>query len=282
MTDLFPPDAVIRRVNLEPAVALGAGRALVLQLANPAVAQGVADHSEFQRNPFARLQGTLEAMYAIVFGPADLARGVARRVRWIHELVVGPGYRANDPEHLLWVHATLADTALRCYQRMVRPLPPELAETYYQEMKVVAELFGVPVADQPATLADFERYVADTVASLEVTDAGRELAGFVVDPTLPLRLHVPLAPPLRLHRLVTVGATPAAVRDQLGWSWDERRQARLDRLEAHMRRLARATPRSARTAPARANGRLLLWQARRHVERFEARAGAHPAPPTAA
>ena len=77
--DHFPRGSVIRRVNIEPAIMFGAGRALLLQLAHPAVAQGVDDHSDFKGNPFKRLQGTLEATYAVVFGSDELAHGVGRR-----------------------------------------------------------------------------------------------------------------------------------------------------------------------------------------------------------
>ena len=59
------PTHIVRRVVAEPAVFFGAGRALLLQVAHPSVAQGVADHSEFQANPFKRLFGTLEATYAV-------------------------------------------------------------------------------------------------------------------------------------------------------------------------------------------------------------------------
>ena len=61
MADFFPEGAVIRRVSIEPALMLGAGRALLLQLAHAPVAQGVQDHSDFRGNPFRRLLGTLEA-----------------------------------------------------------------------------------------------------------------------------------------------------------------------------------------------------------------------------
>jgi uncharacterized protein (DUF2236 family) len=66
MADAFPRDSIIRRINDEPAIMLGAGRALLLQLAHPHVAAGVDEHSKFQRNPFKRLQGTLEAVYTMV------------------------------------------------------------------------------------------------------------------------------------------------------------------------------------------------------------------------
>ena len=271
---MFGSDAVIRRVSAEPALLFGAGRSLLLQLSHPAVAQGVQDHSEFKRNPFARLQGTLEAVNAMVFGSEELAAGVGRRVRWIHDFVAGTGYAANDPANLLWVHATLLDTALRCYRDLVEPLSAEDAETYYREMMRVAEAFGLPLEQQPPTLADFRTYFDETVASMEVTDVGRDLASFIVDPTLPLNLHVPMRPLLRTQRIVSIGTLPASLRAQLGFSWDARDQARLERVERRVRRVFRAMPRAIRTAPIRVNAVQLLWMADRHVKQFDAKRAA--------
>ena len=269
MTDHFPKGSVIRKVNNEPAIMFGAGRALLLQLAHPAVAQGVQDHSEFKKNPFKRLQGTLEATYAVVFGSADLARGVGRRIQWIHEFVVGPGYTANDPANLLWVHATLCDTALRCYEELVEELSPAEAETYYQEMKQVAIVFGVGLEHQPDTLADFRAYFETTVAAIEMTEVGKDLAGFILDPALPLGLHVPFKPLLSLQRLFTLGSLPSSLRDQLDVEWGAREQARYDRAQRAVHRVFRTLPRPVRTSGNLIGGPILLWMAGRHVRQFE-------------
>jgi len=271
----FPRSAVIRRVSAEPAVALGAGRALMLQLAHPSVAAGVQDHSEFKANPFKRLQGTLEAMYGVVFGSDELADGIGRRIQWIHTFVVGPGYTANDPGLLLWVHATLFDTARRCYEQFVEPLSPADLETYYEEMATVAERFGCPRSAQPATCVAFDDYFAETVAAIEVSDVGRDLGGFILDPTLSLGLHVPLRPLLRLQRLLTVGSLPPSLRDQFGFAWTDADQRRHDPTVRRLRQLFRVTPRPIRTFGTRVQGVYLLWLARRHVRAFEAR---HPRP----
>jgi len=270
MADAFPRDSIIRRINDEPAIMLGAGRALLLQLAHPHVAAGVDEHSEFQRNPFKRLQGTLEAVYTMVYGPAELADGVGRRVQWIHTFVTSPAYRANDPANLLWVHATLLDTALGCYERLVRPLGDDERDAYYEDMTVVAERFGCPRAAQPAGYREFRDYFDEQVGTIEVTDVGRRLARDVIEPDLPLKLHVPLVPLLRTQRLVTIGTLPEPIREQFGFEWTDVHQRRLDRVHALARAYNRVVPRTARIAPGHAHGRLLLAQARRHVARFEA------------
>lgn len=276
-TPAFPPGSVIRRVNEEPAIMFGAGRALLLQLAHPAVAAGVDEHSDFQSNPFKRLRGTLEAVYAMVYGSADLADGVGRRVQWIHEFVVGPEYRANEPANLLWVHATLLDSALGCYQRLVAPLGDDEVETYYQEMTEVAVRFGCPRSEQPETYADFQAYWDEQVSTMRVTDAGRRLGRQIVSPHLPVRAHVPLRPVIGLHRTVAVGTLPAPLREQFGWTWDDRNQRRLDRIEGRARRLFAVTPHAVRTGPVHLNGRYLLRQADQHVRAFDARTAAKAA-----
>ena len=96
MDGLFPRGSVIRRVDGEAVLLLGGGRALLMQIAHPKVAAGVADHSGFAEDPFGRLQRTLEATYTIVFGTEEQADLVARQLWAVHEHVTGPGYPAND------------------------------------------------------------------------------------------------------------------------------------------------------------------------------------------
>ena len=202
---------------------LGGGRALLMQLAHPLVAAAVAAHSGFQSDPFARLQRTLETSYVIVFGTVDQARDAAAAVRAVHERVVGEGYRAEDPALLLWVHATLVDTALRVHKRFLRPLRPADAERYYQESAVVAELLGLPRAAQPADLAAFRDYVRTPVGDLEITDTARRLAHDVLHPRIPW----PVQPLAELGRQLTAGLLPLPLRLQYGLSWDANRERAL-------------------------------------------------------
>ncbi|MDQ2648958.1 MAG: DUF2236 domain-containing protein [Actinomycetota bacterium] len=277
MTQHFPKQAPIRRINLEPAIGLGAGRALLLQLAHPAVAQGVEDHSEFKRNPFKRLQGTLEATIGVVYGSKELAEGIGRRLHFIHQFIVGADYSANEPDLLMWVHATLLDTALRCRETFVGPLDPDEAETYYQEMSQAAVHFGVALEDQPATLADFREYMATTMDSLQVSDVGKELIGFILEPKLPFGAHVPFIPVLKFQKLVTLGSLPDSIRSQLPVRWGPREQARYDRVERLVRTLFRATPYVVRTGPTRLSIPFMVALAQRQVDKFDTQQAARRA-----
>ena len=109
----------------------------------------------------------------------------------------------------------------------------------------------------------------DNAAEIEVTDVGRDLAGFILDPELPLGLHVPLKPVLAMQRLFTLGSLPAVVRDQLDVTWGSADQARYDRAQRRVRSVFRALPTPIRTAGNRLGGPVLLWMAGRHVRQFD-------------
>src|SRR5437868_3624064 len=55
---IFGPDSVIWRIDREAAVFLGAGRALLLQLAHPWVAAAIAQHSRSLTDPIGRFHRT--------------------------------------------------------------------------------------------------------------------------------------------------------------------------------------------------------------------------------
>ncbi|MGH2727734.1 MAG: oxygenase MpaB family protein, partial [Actinomycetota bacterium] len=85
----FGPGSMNWRVNKEQVMLLGGGRALLLQLAHPMVAAGVAQHSDFASDPLKRLRRTLDATLAIVFGTIAEAERAAAQVRAVHNAVRG-------------------------------------------------------------------------------------------------------------------------------------------------------------------------------------------------
>ncbi len=57
----FTPGAAIRRIGGENILPLGGGRALLMQIAHPLLARGVAEHSNFGADRRRRLLGTLHS-----------------------------------------------------------------------------------------------------------------------------------------------------------------------------------------------------------------------------
>jgi uncharacterized protein (DUF2236 family) len=247
----FPPESVIRRVGNSPLVPLlGGGPAVLLQVAHPLVAVGVARHSDYNRDLWRRLLRTLRALYLIVYGSKEEAEHAGAAVQAVHAHVqgttterlgrfpAGTSYTASDPDLMLWVHATLVETSLTAYSRFVGPLDTDEEESYYREMAVVGRLFGTPAPVIPARLADFRDYLRAQLSGpdLCVTDPAREVAAVILEARLP--------PPLRLlapaHRLSTAGLLPARLREEYGLGWSRAHAAALA-LAARSVRLA-ATP----------------------------------------
>lgn len=254
---------------MEPVIALGGGRALLLQVLHPLVAAGVEQHSDFQADPFRRGFRTVDVMLKLAFGDAATSKRQADLLRAIHTKVEGVSsagvpYRALDPELLLWVWATLVDVSMLMYERTVRPFEPGERERYYEEQKLVAYASGVPHLACPRTCSDFESYVARTIASdLSVTSVARIVAYAGRHPPLPW----PLGPVAgMLTTLVTAGLLPPHLRAALGYRWSSRHQLAMWTLFAVLRALARITPRRLREVPNRYLVRrktpLGLWRGR--------------------
>jgi len=157
---LFPPSSVFWRVNRELASGLAGPRAVLMQIAHPLVAAGVADHSRFRKQRFARLYRTSMAAAAITFGSRELALRVIRSINRKHEKVHGtlrtqsgifpPGtpYDANDPELKLWVLSTITDSTLLTYESFVGPLTDRDREEYYRD-SLLARRAAIPPPTLP-------------------------------------------------------------------------------------------------------------------------------------
>ena len=215
---LFPSDSVIRRVYADSVCGMGAGTALLLQLAHPSIAQGVHDHSNYEHRPLDRLFGTLYATSAVVFGSRADADAIGDAIGRVHTKVNGPGYSALDPELLCWVNATLLGTAAQLYQRMIKPLTTAELDSFVSDSRRVGEVFRCPLDAQPATWAEFETYWQTTIDSLVVGDTARAVAGSLLSGQgLPLR---PMwKPTLVAARALTAATLPPRLRDEYGLPW---------------------------------------------------------------
>jgi len=247
---LFGPGTVAWRVNGEGVLLLGGPRALLMQIAHPSVAAGVTDHSDFPAEPFARLWRTMDAMLWVSFGDSEQSRAAAEQVTGVHGRVGGRrsdgvAYRAMDPDLLLWVHATLVDTALDVYRRFFRPLPDVDEERYYGEMKRQARAMHVPPDALPKGLDAFRAYVRETMDRLEVSEEASRLAPPILRPPLP----VPLRPVGAIQELITIGILPARLREGYGLAWNRARDRALAASSAAARAMVPRLPEVLRRWP---------------------------------
>ncbi|MEJ2645101.1 MAG: oxygenase MpaB family protein [Gammaproteobacteria bacterium] len=200
----FDPHSVFWRVAREPVLLVAGMRALLMQVAHPKVAQGVADHSRYREDPLGRGIRTFSAVYAMVFGTRDQAIAAALKVHGIHRRVQGrvrdplpagmdPAYSANAPELLFWVAATLLDSSVVAYEAFVEPLSGEEKEGLYQDSKLFGQLFGVPRDRYPQTWPDFARWMDAAYGAdrLVVTATARDICDSLLRGTWFTRLLAP-------------------------------------------------------------------------------------------
>jgi uncharacterized protein (DUF2236 family) len=248
----FGPGSMAWRIDGEALVLAGGTAALLMQLAHPAVAAGVAQHSDFQADPFARLRRTLNASYAVVFGTTSRAERAIRRMNAIHGAVrgvipeSGERYDARDPALLLWVHATLVDTALRVHDTYVARLSAAEQQAYHAESRQIAIRLGVPADVVPETLVELRAEMLRSMAdgTVRVSATARALASSVLYPT-----RFPPRAVWDMGHLISMSVLPEPIRRGYGLSWSPARQRGMDRVGALSRRLLPLVPRRIRRVP---------------------------------
>jgi uncharacterized protein (DUF2236 family) len=187
---VFGPASLTWRVHREAAIFLGAGRALLLQLAHPYVAAAISEHSRTLADPVGRFHRTFNITFTLVFGTLDQAPRAARQLHQRHSAIqgvlpraVGPfaagaHYRANDVAALRWVYATLIESALMAHDLVLPAVSAHERELYYAESRRFAAVFGVPASALPPDWAGFATYceAMRRPGSLAVSDAARRIA----------------------------------------------------------------------------------------------------------
>src|SRR5262249_4411793 len=130
---IFGPNSLTWRIDREAVIFLGAGRALLLQLAHPWVAAAVAEHSRTFADPLGRFHRTFDLVFTRVFGTRDAALAAARHLHQRHAGIagrlpaaIGPfeagsPYLANEVSALRWVHATLVESAVIVHDLILPP-----------------------------------------------------------------------------------------------------------------------------------------------------------------
>ncbi len=246
---------ISRRINAERVLIIAWLRAILLQLAHPLVAAGVAEHSTFRGGTKAalfRLHHTIDAMLALSFGAdrernaaLDAIRAIHRRVHGSLSVACGPfaagtRYSAEDPELLLWVHVTLIESVLLGYELMVGRLTPAERDRYCAESADVAVALGARAEAVPRTWSALRSAVDSASETLVVCEQARTLAAALLTPFGGWFGRNAVSPILSLF---AAGQLPATVRTQYGFPWNSARERRFFRLIALLRVVRRLMPR---------------------------------------
>ncbi len=228
-TGYFTDDSMLRRVHRERAIALSGPRALLMQAAHPLAVTGLLAHSSAMDEPYDRLARTAAVMSTIGWGTREDADRVTAHVRSMHKRVngkikepvgrfpAGTPYRADQPDLLLWVLFTLVDSGIVVYRKYVGALSREEEAGYWDDYKVVGELFGLARADMPDTIADLDDYRREMLHgdTLLVTDWARQRAReIVLEPPVPWIAQ----PLLQTANFITIALLPDRIRREYGFA----------------------------------------------------------------
>jgi uncharacterized protein (DUF2236 family) len=181
----FEPDSVTRRVHSDlPPMLIGGLAALLFQMLHPLAMAGVAQHSNYRKDPLGRLERTAMFLGTTTFGSRADAEVAIARVRRVHDSVVGVAsdgrpYAAGDPDLLTWVHAAEVHsflTAALVYGP--RPLARADQDRYVDEMSRVAYALGA--VDVPRSTAELAEYFVAVRPELRLTPEAKVARNFVL------------------------------------------------------------------------------------------------------
>lgn len=180
----FGPDSMTWRIHGEPVAMIGGLRALLLQALHPEAMQVLYKASNFQDDPWARLQSTVAYIGVLSFAPTNEVDTAAARVRTVHKAL-----GVTDPEQLSWVHLCLVDSFLTAARASGLRLSKADTDRYVEEQTVAARLVAVPDELVPHSGEDVRAMIEALRPKLRGTREAREAARFVVAPPLPIRLQ---------------------------------------------------------------------------------------------
>lgn len=219
---LFGPDTMMWKINKYVTSFLGGGRAVLLQTAHPWIANAIDQHSATKYDPYGRFKRTFTNVFTMTYGSLDQLTDCCLAVHNIHSKMFGEikedsgafakgsYYQANEVNSMVWVHATLWETAAKMYELVIGPLTDEEKEQYYQETKLFAFCFGIPDDALPPNWNEFLEYneFMWNSSQLKVESAGKELARFLFS------MKPPLKSTMNYYKMLTSMMLPERLREE--------------------------------------------------------------------
>jgi uncharacterized protein (DUF2236 family) len=218
----FGPTSMMWRVNRESILHLAGVRAVLMQIAHPKVAQGVADHSRFDCAFLRRALNTYVTANDLIFGDTATATRRALKLYARHSRVRGrvraqgtaDAYAATDQELLTWVYATLVDSTILIHDTFLGTIDEDGWERYYTESKLLATLFGIDADALPSRLEGLRVWMGQMLyrGTVSVTPTALSISNSLRQGNLLVRITQPL------NYTIAVGSLPPALAQAYGLS----------------------------------------------------------------
>jgi uncharacterized protein (DUF2236 family) len=270
-------ESVAWRYSSDVRLFFGSLSALLMQVAHPTVGSGVRDHSNFQREPWARLFRTIDWVNLTIYGGQDAVE-VSARLREMHKHIKGSNpdgsrYHALEPGAYAWVHATLIYSIVNGQRMFGSGMRRDEVERMYGEWLGLGALLGLREGDLPSTWDGLLGYVDEVIANRlrhnPTIDVVLRASSRPARPESLPRWADPLWKVMRLPMahvlmLTGTGTLPPALRERLGIRWTRWRQRELAMIAALSRALTPVLPESLRI-----NGPAYLRARRRAIAHDE-------------
>lgn len=250
-------DTMLWTLGRESGLILAGGRAALMQLAHPFIAEAVGEHSIIRADVQARFRRTLSMVYRLSFDTTGDVEATARRLYHLHARITGvigesvgayprgTRYSANVADALFWVAATLWDTSMLFHEQCVQTLTYAEKARYYAQTRRFCGLFGIPDAAMPATWTEFEAYMRAQTARLAVGETARSLGQLVLTAQ-----RSAAEPVYAWARIFTAGLLPPKLRAGFALPYSTREQAIYAASIYAIRHGLRVLPAGLRYAPA--------------------------------
>mgnify|MGYP000577607065 CR=1 FL=1 len=201
---------LIWTVSRHKTIQLAGIRALVLQLSDPVIAQGVNDYSRFRTEPQDRVKKTFGAIAAVLYGNRAQVVDALVGIYMAHTTIkgvlsvasggkarVGESYKATSRVSSgYWVFATVVEAIIHGFQATVRELDKtELDELCGDCMRLGRALY-VRESHLPKTWADFRK---DFDQRIEASAVHRTQEDLVEHLEQVLAVRRPLVDPARVE-----------------------------------------------------------------------------------
>ena len=227
---LLSPESLTWKMTQERALLVGGGRALMLQACHPLVGAGVHQHSAFQKDPWTRLRRTSDFYLGLVYAKQSDLPSLNRWLEHAHRGVKGTAedgreYQADQPDLMLWVQATLADSVAWAYCQIWGPLPEHKMDRYWQEQKILGEAIQIDMSALPDTWQGFQEWMDQQYQNLQITPAAEAAMEHLQNlpialPGIPLaawKIGLPLSK--KVSRQAVLAGLPENLRVELDIPW---------------------------------------------------------------